>query len=99
MKKMYYAKQMVDVCFAIEEGPSLFNLNDLAKDYLKEEAKNHVPERFSLIEVKSLTDIPKSWWQATHYGSNPHDGTPADFLQDPEYIEYLRLKAKFEDHE
>jgi hypothetical protein len=99
MNKMYYAKQVVDVCFVIEEGSSPCTLNGIAKDFLKEEAKNHVPGRLTTIEVKGLADIPKSWWQATYYGDNPHDCTPAGFLQDPEYKEFLRLKAKFEDHE
>ncbi len=96
---MYYAKQIVDVCFAIEEERNHCDLKHIAESFLKEESRSHVPEHFMIKEVLSLTDIPKNWWQATHYGDNPHDGTPADFLQDPEYKEFLRLKAKFEGNE
>jgi len=99
MLKMYYAKQVVDVCFVIEEGSSPCTLNDVAKDFLREEARHYVPGRLTTVEVKNLTDIPKDWWSAIYHGENLHDNTPADFLQDPEYKEYLRLKAKFENHE
>lgn len=97
MKRMFYAKETVDVCFVIDDENVKFkNLRKEAMEHLNGERKNHVPERFEIREVKSLSDLPKDWWNVCYWGDNEHDNCASDFLQDPEYKEYLRLKAKFE---
>ncbi len=90
---------MVDVCFVIEEENNPCDLKSQAKYWLQEESRNVVPGRVVISEVKGLADLPKIWWSAPYWGDNDHDNCASDFLQDPEYVEYLRLKAKFESDE
>lgn len=100
MRRMFYAIETVDVCFVVDDDSNDVdnkrNIEKLAKEQLENERNNYVPGRFKVVESKSLTDVPKSWWDSTYWGENPHDSTVLEFLQDPEYKEYLRLKAKFE---
>ncbi len=96
MLKMYYAKKLVDVCFTFDDTNSVTHLHREADRFLDEEVRHHVPESFSVVPIEKLNDIPKNWWEAIYYGENAHDNLVADFLQDTEYKEYLRLKAKFE---
>ena len=96
MKKMYYAKKVVDVVIVLEESKTTdyHSFNGEVNHFLEEEGRNHVPKRLEIKEVKSLDDLPKDWWEATYWGDNENDQCPADYLQDSEYKEYLRLKKQ-----
>ena len=90
--KMYLATKKVDVMFLLEPEE---NLEKEAKYFLNLEEKNVVPGRITIKEITSIDDVPADWRDSNLWGTGS-DITPLEFLQDPEYAEYLRLKEKFE---
>lgn len=97
MNKMYIIKAVSSnsAVFVADEHLNEISLRRKAIAFLQEEATNYHP--IEIKEVKKLDDLPKDWWEAIYYGDNPNEECPADFLQDPEYKTYLRLKKKFEE--
>ena len=96
---MYYAKKVIDVVFVLNDDMTHhpMDLKRSAEKFLEEESRHHVPENLEIKEVSSLSDISnRDWWKACYWGENPHDNIVVDYLVEPEYKEFLRLKAKYE---
>lgn len=92
--KLYLATNVVTVMFLCEDGK---DLRKEAAHFVKEESNNYVPDRLTVKEITSLKDIPPEWSGDQYlWGVDGDDLTARDFIEDPEYEEYKRLKAKFE---
>lgn len=97
--RMYYGYKLVDVVFTTPHRDEESILAD-AEDYLKEEWRTKVFLKPEVKEVTSIDDVPQNWTSALYWGDNANDETVSAFLkraEDPEYAEYLRLKAKFKE--
>jgi hypothetical protein len=101
MKKIYYVQKIVDAVFLCDAKEN--RIISEADRFIVEEAKNRVPNRFLIKEVKSKEDIPEGWHNSLIWGTeDDEDLTVMEALhklvlsKDSEYKEYLRLKAKFE---
>lgn len=55
-----------------------------------------VQGRVVIQEITSQEDVPKDWREASLWGIDD-ELNALQFLEDPEYMEYLRLKKKFEE--
>ena len=92
MKKLYYAT--LDVMFVSDEMPT----DKTTSSFLMEKLDCYYP---SATEITCIDQVPNVWKNALLWGT-PHDITVEQFLtaqrkeNDPEYTDYLRLKAKFE---
>lgn len=91
--KLYLATKEVTAMFLCYDESSLMKN---ANKFLAEEERNMVPGRVSVKEIKLIDEIPAEWRKGGLLWGTDEEITPEDFLQDPEYLEYLRLKAKFE---
>jgi hypothetical protein len=104
MKKLYYARQIVDIMFLSDQKGR--DLVSDAEEFLVEELNNVVDGRLSIIEVTQASEVPQSWRDAIVWGQDDDDDdgelTTIECLKkmaskkDPEYKTYLKLKKKFE---
>jgi hypothetical protein len=106
MKKLYLATKKIqpktqNVMFVYDERNNNCSLNSAAQRYFEQEEYYHCmsvsKEELSISEISFINDVPKEWQDAILWGID-EEISPAGFLSniDPEYKEYLRLKAKFE---
>jgi hypothetical protein len=102
MNKMYYAVQKIelDTCFVADD--SFEDITELAEECIAAEfemnrgCNKNLP---SILEVKSIKDLPESWKKARYWGTNPDKQYTIDFLKNrdnEEYELFLKLKQKYE---
>ncbi len=91
--KLYLATKTITAMFLSYEDK---NLNKDAANYIECENNNIDTNRMVVKEITSKKDVPKEWYDANLWGTD-EEINPLSFLEDPEYIEYLRLKKKFEE--
>jgi len=96
-KKIYYAKETIEVVFVSNYELNTKLLRHDASKFISEESKNCHEGKLSIIEVKSINDIPKEWYRSLIWGTpDDVDMTAVEYLEDPEYKVYLKLKEKFD---
>lgn len=112
MKKLFYAKKMVDIVFVYDVGdPDMFHfgiknrrifpdaLGCIVDSFFEEEEKNMIGDRFLIQEISNINQLSGDWADsALIWGIE--DITAKEFLReynDEEYQQYLRLKKKFEE--
>jgi hypothetical protein len=95
MKKLYLASETITAMFVSDEKTKMED----AKEFLAEERKNVFKDAIVLREITSSQEIPKEWNEGALIWGIDDEITAAVWLHDrgPEYLEYLRLKAKFEE--
>jgi hypothetical protein len=91
--KLYLAVDTITVMFLCEEGKDLY---EAARRFADEEHKHYVPGRLAIKEIKSIDEIPEEWSGSQLLWGIDDEITARDFIKDPEYEEYKRLKEKFE---
>lgn len=103
-KKMYLITKIAMTMFVSDAKEE--NLESTASSFLEEEmAISMKPYKITVKEIKSMNEVPNEWKSgALLWGTTGNDMTPELFLQEntvkvnnKEYRDYLRLKAKFED--
>jgi len=91
--KLYLATKTITVMFLCDDKKDSYKE---AETFANEECKNIVPERLVVKEIKSMREIPKEWSGPELLWGTDDEITARDFIKDPEYEEYKRLKEKFE---
>lgn len=98
MKKLYLASQIGDTMFVSPKtDPS--QLVTEARGYFRDEGRTMMDSQVLITEVHSAEQIPEDWRKGQLLIWGADETTPDQWLSrytNPEYQEYLRLKAIFE---
>lgn len=99
----------LDTLFIFDQDSDSEDVYSAALESTTEALGDHCFSREEITEVKRIRDIPKEWIDGRPYRQNEDKGpllSTIDLLEklneeqekqnDPDYIQYLKLKKKFE---
>jgi len=97
-RKLYIATKNVTTMFLSNKTD--MDLEKEARGFLSEEETVTIPKTLTINEVTCRRDIPDDWRGFALLWGTDNEITASDFLsqeEDPEYIQYLQLKKKYEE--